>query len=74
MKLGTAMSIRNLIGVERRLRMQETEVINGFISFGKLVFKTLWWFTHHYKTDVVIRLMWLLSFFYLNYTRMGGGF
>ena len=62
MELGTAMSMRNLIGVERRLRMQETEVINGFIGFGKLVFKTLWWFTRRDKTDVVIRLMWFTHF------------
>ena len=39
MELGTAKCMRNFIGVERRLRMEETEVINGFIGFGKLVFK-----------------------------------
>ena len=41
MELGTAMSMRHFIGVERRLRMQETEVINGFIGFGKLVFNVV---------------------------------
>ena len=39
MKLGTAMSVRNLIVVEGRLQMEETEVINEIIGFGNLVFK-----------------------------------
>ena len=46
------MSMRNLILVERRLQMEETEVIKGFIGFRLRVFKKLW-FTRRDKTDVV---------------------